>query len=31
MPVGLIDKLTDLELADLYSYLKSLGSAVRQK
>jgi putative heme-binding domain-containing protein len=31
MPVGLIDKLTDLDLADLYAYLKSLGSPVRQK
>jgi putative heme-binding domain-containing protein len=31
MPVGLIDKLTDREIADLYAYLKSLGKAPRPK
>jgi putative heme-binding domain-containing protein len=27
MPTGLLDKLTDREIADLYAYLKSLGSS----
>src|SRR5262249_40151890 len=26
MPVGLLDKLTDREIADLYAYFKSLGA-----
>ena len=25
MPAGLLDKLTDAEIADLYAYLKDLG------
>src|SRR5262249_52805109 len=29
MPAGLLDKLTDREIADLYAYLRSLGSAPR--
>src|SRR5205823_1346465 len=28
MPAGLLDRLADAELADLYAYLRSLGSAV---
>jgi putative heme-binding domain-containing protein len=31
MPTGLIDKLTDREIADLYAYLKSLGNAASKK
>jgi putative heme-binding domain-containing protein len=31
MPVGLIDKLTDREIADLYAYLKRLGKAAKPK
>jgi putative heme-binding domain-containing protein len=31
MPAGLIDKLTDREIADLYAYLKSLGNAPQKK
>jgi putative heme-binding domain-containing protein len=31
MPAGLIDKLTDREIADLYAYLKSLGNAAQKK
>jgi putative membrane-bound dehydrogenase-like protein len=30
MPAGLLDKLTDREIADLYAYLRSLGSENRQ-
>jgi putative heme-binding domain-containing protein len=29
MPVGLLDKLTDAEIADLYSFLRSLGKTSR--
>jgi len=29
MPAGLIDKLTDRDLADLYAHLKSLGKPAR--
>jgi putative heme-binding domain-containing protein len=31
MPAGLIDKLTDREIADLYAYLKSLRAAAPRK
>ena len=30
MPAGLLDKLTDHEIADLYAYLRSLGSENRE-
>jgi putative heme-binding domain-containing protein len=30
MPAGLLDKLTDREIADLYAYLRSLGSENRE-
>jgi putative heme-binding domain-containing protein len=31
MPVGLLDRLTDQEIGDLYAYLKSLGGPARRK
>jgi putative membrane-bound dehydrogenase-like protein len=30
MPTGLLDKLTDAEIADLYAYLRSLGTATNK-
>jgi mono/diheme cytochrome c family protein len=29
MPAGLLDRLTDREIADLYAYLRSLGGSAK--